>query len=110
MKNTLKALGILGLAVFAAPAIAYGSPGGDGVSCMSLCLQKNLGSFFANPTAVTASCTLTCTANQGDFCGGIAGFPCPEGYTCVDDPSDDCDPTRGGADCGGICRRSGGSA
>ena len=37
------------------------------------------------------------------FCGGIAGFPCPEGETCVDDPSDDCDPQNGGADCGGIC-------
>jgi hypothetical protein len=37
------------------------------------------------------------------FCGGIAGFPCPEGQTCVDDPSDDCDPANGGADCGGIC-------
>ncbi len=37
------------------------------------------------------------------FCGGIAGFPCPEGQTCVDDPNDDCDPQNGGADCGGIC-------
>ena len=39
------------------------------------------------------------------FCGGIAGFPCPEGLTCVDDPLDDCDPEQGGADCGGICVR-----
>jgi hypothetical protein len=37
------------------------------------------------------------------MCGGIAGFPCPAGKTCVDDPSDDCDPSRGGADCSGIC-------
>jgi hypothetical protein len=37
------------------------------------------------------------------FCGGIAGFPCPKGETCIDDPSDDCDPQNGGADCGGIC-------
>ena len=37
-------------------------------------------------------------------CGGIAGIPCPEGKTCVDDPSDDCDPKRGGADCPGICK------
>ena len=42
-------------------------------------------------------------APEGEFCGGIAGFPCPEGQTCIDDPSDDCDPTMGGADCGGIC-------
>ena len=37
------------------------------------------------------------------MCGGIAGFPCPEGKKCVDDPSDNCDPARGGADCSGIC-------
>jgi hypothetical protein len=37
------------------------------------------------------------------FCGGIAGFPCPGEGTCVDDPSDDCDPQQGGADCGGLC-------
>jgi hypothetical protein len=39
----------------------------------------------------------------GQFCGGIAGFPCPEPLHCVDDPNDDCDPARGGADCGGMC-------
>lgn len=37
------------------------------------------------------------------FCGGIAGFPCPDGMQCVDDPDDSCDPKNGGADCGGIC-------
>ncbi len=37
------------------------------------------------------------------MCGGIAAFPCPEGMKCVDDPTDDCDPTKGGADCAGIC-------
>lgn len=36
-------------------------------------------------------------------CGGIAGIACPSGYTCVDDPTDSCDPAKGGADCGGIC-------
>jgi hypothetical protein len=41
----------------------------------------------------------------GEFCGGIAGIPCAEGFTCVDDPNDDCDPRQGGADCGGICQR-----
>jgi len=37
------------------------------------------------------------------FCGGFAGLPCPSGLTCIDDPTDDCDPLCGGADCGGIC-------
>lgn len=36
-------------------------------------------------------------------CGGIAGIACPGAGSCVDDPSDDCDPSHGGADCGGIC-------
>jgi len=38
------------------------------------------------------------------FCGGIAGFGCPDGKVCVDNPHDDCDPANGGADCGGVCR------
>ena len=37
------------------------------------------------------------------FCGGIAGLPCRDGGRCVDDPGDDCDPARGGRDCGGVC-------
>lgn len=36
-------------------------------------------------------------------CGGITGKQCPSDLICVDDPKDDCDPTRGGADCSGIC-------
>jgi hypothetical protein len=36
-------------------------------------------------------------------CGGIAAIPCPGGGRCVDDPTDSCDPSDGGADCGGIC-------
>ncbi len=36
-------------------------------------------------------------------CGGIAGFECPTGKECIDDPSDTCDPAQGGADCFGIC-------
>jgi hypothetical protein len=39
----------------------------------------------------------------GPFCGGIAAFPCPGSGSCVDDPRDDCDPARGGADCSGVC-------
>jgi hypothetical protein len=41
--------------------------------------------------------------DEGPFCGGIAGIACPGAGTCLDDPSDDCDPQAGGADCGGIC-------
>jgi hypothetical protein len=38
-------------------------------------------------------------------CGGVAGIPCPPGFTCVDSDGDDCDPDQGGADCTGVCRR-----
>ena len=40
-----------------------------------------------------------------DVCGGVAGLPCAPGLICVDDPNDECDPLRGGADCAGICVR-----
>lgn len=36
-------------------------------------------------------------------CGGFAGLVCPGVGSCVDDPSDSCDPMQGGADCGGLC-------
>ncbi len=41
----------------------------------------------------------------GQPCGGFAGLECPNPkQICVDDPRDDCDPKKGGADCIGICR------
>jgi len=44
-----------------------------------------------------------CIPNQRVTCGGIAGLECPGAGECVDDPSDDCAPESGGADCGGVC-------
>lgn len=39
-----------------------------------------------------------------EMCGGFAGIQCStSGTSCVDDPDDDCDPNKGGRDCGGIC-------
>ncbi|HYD48454.1 MAG TPA: hypothetical protein VEB21_08910, partial [Terriglobales bacterium] len=43
------------------------------------------------------------SCRERDFCGGIAGIPCRDGFECIDDPADDCDPNAGGADCGGVC-------
>lgn len=40
---------------------------------------------------------------RGGYCGGFAGFPCDDGYVCVDVPGDGCDPLHGGADCDGVC-------
>jgi hypothetical protein len=58
----------------------------------------------------TVLCPMGAMCENGDcvpvervFCGGIASFPCPGAGQCVDDPTDDCDPDNGGADCGGQC-------
>jgi hypothetical protein len=57
-------------------------------------------------TCITAPCPAIpeCVPDEKITCGGFGGFPCPDDLTCVDDPSDSCDPNNGGADCGGICR------
>lgn len=43
------------------------------------------------------------TEGPGMACGGLMGLTCPDGYVCVDDPNDACDPAAGGADCIGVC-------
>lgn len=43
------------------------------------------------------------TSTKAHMCGGIAGIQCKNGKACVDNPSDNCDPKNGGADCSGIC-------
>lgn len=55
-----------------------------------------------------------CQLNNGEpvcvapvSCGGITGEGCAGAGECVDDPTDDCDPENGGADCGGSCQCSG---
>jgi hypothetical protein len=57
------------------------------------------------PTAEASEESSSDLQEKAAFCGGFAGIPCAEGYVCVDDPSDDCDPNQGGADCGGICQK-----
>jgi len=60
---------------------------------------------FVDRAELTSGCqgSRPLASSNATFCGGIAAFLCPDGLTCVDDPTDDCDPTMGGADCGGIC-------
>ena len=48
-----------------------------------------------------ADCGINETAPPA--CGGFIGLECPDDLLCIDDPSDRCDPRRGGADCPGIC-------
>lgn len=79
-------------------------PKTGGADCGGICVPPT------NPCAAVLCQTGTqCIVVDGKpvctpgFCGGIAGFPCPDGLECIDDPSDECDPKSGGADCGGIC-------
>ncbi|MDD5055591.1 MAG: hypothetical protein PHZ00_04985 [Candidatus Peribacteraceae bacterium] len=60
-------------------------------------------------TMLDTPVSLSSSSPQPQFCGGIAAFPCPTGFDCVDDPTDSCDPASGGADCGGICIAATGS-
>ncbi|MBI4511017.1 MAG: protease complex subunit PrcB family protein [Deltaproteobacteria bacterium] len=39
----------------------------------------------------------------GPKCAGKMGLTCPGIGRCIDDPTDTCDPERGGADCLGLC-------
>jgi hypothetical protein len=41
-------------------------------------------------------------------CGGPSVIKCPKGMSCVDDPSDKCDPTKDGLNCPGKCVAGGG--
>ncbi|HYQ30326.1 MAG TPA: hypothetical protein VER04_24015 [Polyangiaceae bacterium] len=68
--------------------------GCDGLTYSNSCFAAAAGTAVAKKGACLP---------EPAFCGGIAGIPCPKGQTCVDDPSDDCDPQSGGADCGGMC-------
>lgn len=75
------------------------------ISCGVLLVGAALFGTACGPTAEAQPPDVEEQKKKGEFCGGIAGVGCPEGYTCVDDPSDDCDPNQGGADCGGICQQ-----
>jgi hypothetical protein len=86
------------IALFALGAVACGGENG---------LMESEAPVFAAPDDDTASEEKggVGAAKQaiGEFCGGIAGIECPDGSLCVDDPNDDCNPSSGGADCGGVC-------
>jgi hypothetical protein len=67
------------------------------------------GEYCCNPSCgvcapLGARCAaVVCDPEPGGLCGGFANIPCPDGFVCVDDPNDRCDPATGGADCSGIC-------
>ncbi|EWC44266.1 hypothetical protein DRE_01092 [Drechslerella stenobrocha 248] len=55
-----------------------------------------------SPCGIAVDCLGICVVEE--FCGGFAGFQCSKKTdVCIDDPRDDCNPKKGGADCGGLC-------
>ena len=69
--------------------------GCDGMTYSNACMAAMAG--------VSVEQKGTCGGEQ-QVCGGIAGLMCPKGMKCVDDPGDDCNPAKGGADCMGTCK------
>ncbi|WP_163987984.1 hypothetical protein [Pyxidicoccus caerfyrddinensis] len=61
---------------------------------------------LAVPVGIASAQEPESAAPPRPACGGFAGIGCPDGYSCVDDPNDDCDPNNGGADCAGVCTAS----
>ena len=51
--------------------------------------------------AIPKGCREICVVPR--MCGGIAGIQCDDGFVCIDNPNDNCDPLQGGNDCGGVC-------
>ncbi|MFH1807941.1 MAG: hypothetical protein ABIJ09_04310 [Pseudomonadota bacterium] len=99
---------------------ADGSCGWEIITCPEPCTQAECGPAPGMPNTLCSDGTLggpgdcyrnasgTCgweirTCPSYAFCGGFAARPCAEGFLCVDDQADNCDPAHGGADCGGIC-------
>jgi hypothetical protein len=60
---------------------------------------KNSAGFISQSSNVVT----IAPAPSSIVCGTLAAGACPGKGTCVDDPTDSCDPARGGADCGGAC-------
>ena len=88
-------------------------PNNGGADCGGVCTCSGAavlcieGTVFNDDPNVCACEPAEPPAGNKVFCGGIAGIRCPGAGQCVDDPSDDCDPNNGGADCGGMCTCSG---
>ncbi|MFE0105563.1 hypothetical protein [Streptomyces sp. NPDC059009] len=91
MNRTLRACATGALALIPAlglAGVAHAAPAAVGTAVVADAARAQ-----SDPTPPASNCT----------CGGFAGRPCPQGYHCVDDPRDSCDPQHGGADCGGLC-------
>lgn len=71
-----------------------------GGSCRCLQLALCIRGYIFDSSAEVCACVPDPNVPR---CAGFIGLECPAGLECIDDPSDDCDPNNGGADCGGLC-------
>jgi hypothetical protein len=78
-------------------------PNNGGADCGGVCRDEICSGATARCAAGYHWDQYECNCVENSFCGGIAGFQCPAGKKCIDNPRDSCDPNNGGADCGGIC-------
>lgn len=85
------------------------SPGPDCFTTMALTTPQVMVKFKKPAAKVYFAAyyrsdkVVNCEETPSVFCGGIAAIQCPGVGSCLDDPSDSCDPDAGGADCGGAC-------
>lgn len=95
-----QARGGLGKADLAGTCVA--EEGGD------YCGGKSAGACWCDDLCVSyGDCCedveAVCNPPEPEVCGGFLGLQCDDGFECIDDPDDACDPQSGGADCSGIC-------
>jgi hypothetical protein len=70
--------------------------------CDAACGPDGEGGIVCHPCDPILACVPVVPAVA--HCGGLRGLPCADAsQQCVDDPTDGCDPLKGGADCMGIC-------
>lgn len=102
MKSILVSRLILSLAALASASPAPAALDDRAAKCVCNVQCGAIG-LVCVPVPDSKPCRNVCV--RPVFCGGFAGIPCPDGklQRCVDDPRDDCDPTAGGSDCGGLC-------
>lgn len=88
-------------------------PNNGGADCGGICQCLpvpgvcNGGHFDTSPSICDCVPNIPPPPPPAVRCGGFAGLKCPGAGTCVDDPSDSCDPKQGDADCNGVCECSG---
>ena len=76
---------------------------GDGEFCDCFCAKPDADCDDMSLPKLNSQIDTVDACDGPKVCGGILGSTCSDGEVCIDDPTDSCDPTNGGADCTGTC-------